>query len=173
MKRLCPLSLFLALSVLAGVKSPDDRPVTKPTSLSSRSNPKASPIGIDDLFFTRAVGDPSWSPDGGDIVFTTNLTGRLNLWKVAARGGWPVQLSQSEDREIQATWSPDGKWIVYQQDFGGGEYYDLFAIPASGGEPVNLTGTKDISETDAQWSPDGKRLAFARKLKSSPVQILR
>ncbi len=167
MKSFRPFCLFLAIHLVAAVKSPDERPITKPTSLNSRSNPQAGPIGIDDLFYTRAVSGPSWSPDGREIVFTTNLTGRLNLWKVSADGGWPVQLSQSDDRETQASWSPDGKWIVYQQDFGGGEYYDLFAMPSKGGEAINLTGTKDVSETSALWSPDGKSLAFARKLKSS------
>ena len=41
-----------------------------------------------------------------------------------------MQLSQSDDREMRAAASPDGKWIVYQQDYGGGEYYDLFAVGA-------------------------------------------
>ena len=128
-------------------KIPDDRPITNPKSLTSRANPNAAPIAIDELFYTRSVAGPSWSPDGREIVFTTNLTGRLNLWKVAADGGWPVQLSQSDDRETGAAWSPDGKWIAYQQDFGGGEYYDLFAIPSGGGEASYLTSTKDVSET--------------------------
>jgi dipeptidyl aminopeptidase/acylaminoacyl peptidase len=160
------LVLFAAL-LLAGVKAPGDRLITDPKSLNCRANPGAAPIAIDELFYTRSVAGPSWSPDGREIVFTTNLTGRQNLWKVAANGGWPVQLSQSDDRETGAAWSPDGKWIAYQQDFGGGEYYDLLAIPAGGGEAINLTNTKEVSETQALWSPDSKSVAFARKLKTS------
>ena len=52
----------------------------------------------------------------------------MNLWKVSANGGWPLQLTVSDDRQFGAVWSPDGKGIVYEQDFGGSEYYDLFAI---------------------------------------------
>jgi dipeptidyl aminopeptidase/acylaminoacyl peptidase len=159
----------LALALIAAVRSPDERPITEPKSLTSRVNPKAGPIAIDDLFYTRIVMGPAWSPDGREVVFTTNLTGRLNLWKVASGGGWPIQLSQSDDRETGVTWSPDGKWILYQQDFGGGEYYDLFAIPATGGEPVNLTKTADVSETHVLWSRDGASFAFERKLKTSAV----
>ena len=64
-------------------------------------------------------------------------------------------------------WSPDGKWILYQQDFGGHEYYDIFAVPSGGGAPVNLTNTPEISETDPLFSPDGKTLALNYKPKTA------
>ena len=169
MRHLGLVSLLAVGTLFAQVKSPADRPITDPKALSSRSNPNAGPVAIDELFYSRNVSGPAWSPDGEQIVFTTDLSGRLNLWKVSAEGGWPIQLSQSDDREVAAAWSPDGKWIVYQQDFGGGEYYDLFAIPANGGAAVNLTNTKDVTETGPLWSSDGASIAFGRKLKTSSV----
>jgi dipeptidyl aminopeptidase/acylaminoacyl peptidase len=120
------------VALFAAVKSPDDRTITDPKSLNSRSNPNAGPIEIDELFYTRNVSGPAWSPEGREVVFSTNLSGRMNLWKVTADGGWPIQLSQSDDRQSLPAWSRDGKWIVYQQDYAGGNYHDLFAIPKGG-----------------------------------------
>jgi hypothetical protein len=163
--------LLIAVSAfsLMAVSGPDERRITDPKSISSASNPGAGPVSIDDLFVTRNVGGPAWSPDGKNIVFTTNLTGRNNLWRVSSAGAWPIQLSQSDDRQSGAVWSPDGKWILYQQDRGGGEIYDIFAIPSAGGEAVNLTHTDDISETAPEFSPDGQTVAFSWKPKTAPV----
>jgi dipeptidyl aminopeptidase/acylaminoacyl peptidase len=160
------LILIFSLTVFAS-DSPDTREITDPTSLSSLAEPGAAPVPIDDLFYTRSVTGGAWSPDGKEIVFTTNLTGRFNLWKVNAEGGWPVQLSQSDDRQYGGAWSPNGKWIVFESDKGGGEIYDLFAIPSNGGEIVNLTNTPDISENSAVWSPDGSRMAISYKPKTA------
>jgi dipeptidyl aminopeptidase/acylaminoacyl peptidase len=164
--RILALLLIFHVSTFAA-DSPDTRELTDPKSITSASAEGAFPIPVDDLFFTRSTGGGAWSPDGKQIVFSTNLTGRYNLWKVSADGGWPIQLSQSDERQSGATWSPDGKWIVYQSDLGGGELYDLFSIPSDGGAVVNLTNTPEISETCAVWSPDGKVLAIDYKPKTA------
>jgi dipeptidyl aminopeptidase/acylaminoacyl peptidase len=161
------LLLVFSITVLAASDSLDTREITDPKSVASLPALGAIPIPVDDLFYTRSVSGGAWSPDGKQVVFSTNLTGRNNLWKVSAAGGWPIQLSQSDDRQSGATWSPDGKWIAFQSDQGGGEIYDLFAIPSDGGDVVNLTNTPEISETSAVWSRDGKTIAFAYKPKTA------
>ena len=150
---------------LHGSTGPDDRPITDPKSVVSTSKSAARPAPVDDLYYTRSVFGAAWSPDGQQIVFTTDISGRSNLWKVRASGGWPIQLSQSDDRQYSAAWSPDGKWIVYQQDHAGDELWDLWAIPSDGGEAVNLTNTATIREQGPVWSHDGHTVAFAYKPK--------
>jgi dipeptidyl aminopeptidase/acylaminoacyl peptidase len=164
LRRWLAISFFLGAPLLAAT-GPDDRPITDPHSVISVSDPAARPAPVDDLYYTRSVFGPAWSPDGQQIAFTTDISGRFNLWKVRASGGWPIQLTQSDDLQSNAIWSPDGKWIIYQQDHAGNELYDLYAIPADGGDPVNLTNTPAIREQGPRWSHDGKTVAFAYKRK--------
>lgn len=158
--------LLVVSPAFATVPAPE-RKLTDPKTLGSATEPMAHSVPIAELFFSRGLSGAAWSPDGKEVVLTTNLTGRFNLWKVSSDGGWPVQLTQSDDRQSGATWSPDGKTIVFESDRAGGEIFDLYAVPAVGGAIENLTGSDDVSETDALFSPDGKLLAFDRKPENS------
>jgi len=99
-------ALWIAFAA-SGLDSPDTREITDPKSITSQTEMGAAPVPIDDLFYTRGVIGPSWSPNGQEIAFSTNITGRYNLWKVNAAGSWPIQLSQSDDRQTNPVWSPD------------------------------------------------------------------
>ena len=92
--------------------------------------------------------------------------------EVNAAGGWPVQIVQSEERQYGGTWSPDGQWIVYQQDTAGNEIWDIFAVGSDGGEVVNLTNTPDIREESPRWSPDGKTIALNYKARTATIYDL-
>lgn len=166
------LSVFVGLTACLSVKTAAQidthLQATDPKTLLSMSYAAATAVPIDDLYYTRSIAGTSWSPDGKEIVLATNLSGRTNLWKVSAAGSWPVQLSQSEDAQLSPTYSPDGRWVVYQQDKGGNELYDLYAIPSSGGTPVNLTNTPETRELSPEFSADGNWLVFDAKTSKSP-----
>lgn len=154
-----------APTVHAAVKTPP-RPVTDPKSIESPANPAARPVPLGDLGNTRGLFDVTWSADGKQVFLVTNLAGRFNIWRTDADGSWPVQITQSDETQSGLAVSPDGKTLFFEEDQGGNEYTDLFAIPTAGGAAVNLTNTPDVREGSLLIAPGGATAAIAHKLKS-------
>jgi dipeptidyl aminopeptidase/acylaminoacyl peptidase len=159
---------LVATSAFSGpVTQTPTRPLTDPASITSDSVPGAAPVPIADLYFVRGGRDATWTADGKAIVFSTNITGRYNLWTVPAEGGFPLQLTQSDDRQSGIAITPDGR-VIFQSDRAGAEIYDLYAVPLAGGETVNLTHTPDVDEQGAVVSKDGRWVAYESRLKERP-----
>lgn len=160
-------ALVLALSspVYAQIASPD-RPVTDPAKLESPANPDAAPVPVEDLSYSRTLGSNAWSHDGSEIFLVTNLTGRNNIWKIPATGGWPVQLTRSDERQGDLIPAFDGQTLYFTQDVGGDEQFDIFAVPTNGGDVRNLTNTPELRENALLIAPDGKTGAISTKLRT-------
>jgi dipeptidyl aminopeptidase/acylaminoacyl peptidase len=149
---------------------PASQAVTDPKQISSKSKAQVEKnLSIEKLYMTRAIGATAWSPDGRTIAFISNISGRNNLWLVPAEGGWPTQLTVSDQRQTAPAWAPDGKWIAYMSDYDGDEQWDIFLVSPSTGQVVNLTNTREIAEESPTWSPDGRYLAYMVKPKTSSV----
>src|SRR5438477_1701054 len=149
---------------------PAPQAVTDSKQIASKPNAQVEKnLSIEKLYMTRLVGGADWSPDGKTVVFVTNLSGRNNLWTVPSEGGWPMQLTVSDQRQTSPAWSPDGKWIAYMSDYDGDEQWDIFLVSPSTGQVVNLTNTREIAEESPTWSPDGRYLAYMVKPKTSSV----
>jgi dipeptidyl aminopeptidase/acylaminoacyl peptidase len=116
---------------------------------------------------TPSIGSITGSNDGRKIAYTSNASGRQNLWIMNADGTDAHQLVTNDDRQTNTQFTHDDRAVVYSQDRGGNEYYDLYELPVNGGEPRNLTNTPDISETVREFSPDGKLLAITVKQKTA------
>ena len=104
---------------------------------------------------------PAWSPDGTEVAFSSNRTGRFQLFKKSASGvGVETQLVETPGYSFVDDWSPDGRFIVFEQDGGAALKSDIWLLPIGTTEPVMLIGT-NFSETHAQISPDGRWLAYS------------
>ena len=157
--------LVWAVAAQAEVPTPK-RPVTNPKAIASPANDKARPVPIEDLGFSRGLASAAWSADGRRLFVSTNLTGRYNIWRTDAQGSWPVQLTQAEDRQSGLIAAADGATLFFNQDKGGDEQYDVYAVPTAGGPVVNLTNSPDIREEGQLLSPDGATMALTYKPKA-------
>jgi len=147
--------------------------ITDPKQITSKSNANVEQnqqnLSIEKLYMARQIGGAAWSSDGKTIVFVANISGRSNLWLVPSEGGWPTQLTISDQRQTEPTWSPDGKWIAYMSDYEGDEQWDIFMASPATGQVVNLTRTRETAEQNPRWSPDGRYLAYEVKPRTSSV----
>jgi len=92
------------------------------------------------------------SPDNRYIVFDSDRTGNLHIWRMDIDGGNPVQLTNGGGEKF-AEISPDGKWIVYTafQD------WTLWKVSIAGGESVKIA---DAYARQSSISPDGKWIVY-------------
>ena len=57
----------------------------------------------------------------------------------------------------EASWSPDGAWLVYASDRAGNA--DLWKQRPADPDPVRLTSS-ELNESEPAWSPDGRSIVF-------------
>ncbi len=157
-------------TLLASQTLPAPEAITDPKQITSKPDARVEKtLTIEKLYMTRQVGGSTWSPDGKTVAFISNLSGRNNLWLVPSEGGWPMQLTVSDQRQSSPTWSPDGKWIAYISDYDGDEQWDIFLVSPTTGQVLNITNTREIAEESPAWSPDGRYLAYMVKPRTSSV----
>ena len=165
--------VFVMTTLAFSQTLPAPAALTDPKQVTSKPNADVEQnepsLSLERLYMTRSITGTAWSPDGKTIAFVSNITGRNNLWLVPAEGGWPMQLTVSDQRQAAPSWSPDGKWIAYMSDYDGDEQWDIFLASPKSGELVNLTNTREIAEESPTWSPDGRYLAYMVKPKTSSV----
>jgi len=99
------------------------------------------------------------SPDGKRAVFAA----RGEIFSVPAENGQIRNVTRtSTAREIQVSWSPDGRWFSYMSDQSG--EYELYVAEQDGsGSPRRITHDGDVWRFPAIWSPNSKKLAFGDK----------
>jgi eukaryotic-like serine/threonine-protein kinase len=107
---------------------------------------------------------PVWSPNSSRVIFgfqSLSLSSYSSeiYQKPAGGNGQEELLLHSVLNGFPDDWSPDGKWIVYEQT-GQKTATDLWLLPLSGDrKPVPYLQTP-FDEMAARFSPDGKWMAY-------------
>ena len=111
---------------------------------------------------------PTFSPDGQLVAFTSDRGGGDNIWVMKADGSAPRPITDEPFRLLNSpAWSPDGRFIVARKHFtsrrslGAGE---LWLYHVRGGKGVQLNkrpnDQKDLGEP--AYSPDGRSVYYSQ-----------
>ena len=127
---------------------------------------------IDTGFATNNNNDHVISFDGRMLGIGNNTPaagGNASLgYTVPLAGGTPRQLTATGPSYLHG-WSPDGKELVFTGGRGG--EFDIYTIPASGGDEVRLTTTPGLDD-GPEYSPDGEWIYF-NSSRSGTMQLWR
>ena len=116
-------------------------------------------LSIEALAQTVWVEEFDVSPTGDLIAFKSAAAGTYDIWTVPTTGGEPTRLTDAPGREMAPRFSPDGRWIAYEADYGGTDVRDLYIVSAEGGESIRLT-EHPLNDGNVSWAPDSRRLYF-------------
>jgi TolB protein len=101
--------------------------------------------------------DPTWSPDGKQILFASDKNGTIQLYTVRTDGSKLTRITNLPSIRGRSDWSSDGKYIVTYS--GEAWHRELYIMNADGTNVHQLTPSGGNSQGPS-FSPDGKWVAF-------------
>jgi Tol biopolymer transport system component len=126
---------------------------------------------IDTEFATRNNNDHVLSFDGsmlGISHHSEDHDGQSIVYTVPVSGGVPRLVTPVGPSYLHG-WSPDGRHLVYTAQRGGD--YDIYRIPAGGGDEVRLTDAPGLDD-GPEYAPDGRSIWF-NSVRSGTMQLWR
>jgi len=195
-----PLTRLTASSVLLTgnpVWSPDSTRVAYASNRALDGSDALNQFGNSNIWVARADGSgaqplttlnvqsggtmrsPAWSPDGGKIIFASDLAlsgsgianPADNIWVINADGSGLQPLTRLTNVSVSAPlWSPDGAKIAFEsiRALDGsdarspGPTLNIWTMRADGSSPVPLTKLTNpsVAGHNPAWSPDSSKIAF-------------
>lgn len=113
-----------------------------------------------------SVGEysPHWSPDGSEIIASTDRQGGPNIIAIDARGEslgirW---LTNNEYADFAGSWSSSGNEVCFISYRATSSTGDLWYMPSGGETEGCWQLTSGYTDQRAEWCPVDDRIAFAR-----------
>jgi dipeptidyl aminopeptidase/acylaminoacyl peptidase len=100
---------------------------------------------------------PTWSPDGTQIAYHSNVDFNWDIYLMDGNGENVRQLTNDPSDDAMPVWSPDGTRIAFHSLRGGN--WDIYVITLATGDIQRVTFYSG-EDTFASWSPDGTQMVY-------------
>jgi len=109
---------------------------------------------------------PEWSPDGRELAFSSNRTGKIQIFVMNADGSNQHHVTRNRRGDSDSpAWSPDGRKIAFEAGYSCGTISEqIFVVNPDGSDQRQLTRAPKSSVCGSftpAWSPDGRKIAFS------------
>lgn len=105
--------------------------------------------------------DPSWSPDGSQLVFSSSRQGAWDIYLYDLKTQKTTPLITSKSMDNQARWSPDGQSIAFLSRRDGLSQIYLYDMASN--KVSRLTHTKQAA-FHPSWSENGESIIFDQRV---------
>ncbi|MEO8301597.1 MAG: amidohydrolase family protein [Rhizomicrobium sp.] len=166
-----------ALGIVRPVISPDGKTI----AFAALGDIYLMPVGGKPRNLTNDAAfdtDPAWSPDGSQLVYTSDKAGGLlQLWLRDVGTGSERQLTHISTQPISPAFSPDGKRIAYLDVDGMWRRSGVAVLEVASGKIIQIHASI-FAPGAPTWSPDGKRIVvtmvapYSAKYREGTNQVL-
>jgi eukaryotic-like serine/threonine-protein kinase len=114
--------------------------------------------------------DPIWSPDGKEIAYARVINGNFEIIARPANGATGERvLASGETPMFARDWSPDGRFLVYDQYTAGYAAVSIWKVAiAAGSTPSEYIPGDGFSKDTPRISPDGKWIIYESNESGEP-----
>jgi dipeptidyl aminopeptidase/acylaminoacyl peptidase len=116
---------------------------------------------VEQFFRTFAVQNFAVSPDEKQLIFSTNLNGKFNLWAMDLPNTFPYPLTFIDQSCDTIQYDKQGRFVIVGFDHDGDENTQLYAIPPQGGQLAPIRVKEGERHFLTSLSKDGERLYYS------------
>ena len=107
--------------------------------------------------------EPTWSPSGKHILFTSDRDGDNDLYRMNADGTNVRKIFEKWANRTNPVWAPDGRQIAYYR----GDKQAIYIASIDGTNEERL-----VNGWHPTWSPGGDEIAFVSLVESLDIRII-